>query len=203
MRKTIKKGDVTVEKVYNSNFQAEGTKTAQLHQTVVLTTYYPTTTFQTSTQDNVFKENDFNFKSNIYEKTEKRYAWLVVPEDVNKAEVQKLINAEINKFIYKTLSSRPILNDIQERAIVDIDKDIDLNFYANKQAVRYSDKHEETPGELIFDVNGKIQYMVYNFSTKITKDLDLRTDDPTDFYVSYELEAEINQVEHIPKGQDV
>lgn len=92
--------------------------------------------------------------------------------------------------IYKVLSNHPILTSSQKYSISIGQKSLDE--IANKQAVRYPKEHE-LAGNLITDSNGKVQYKGTFFSEWHVDDIDLRTKDLQDVYLTKEIRIEIGE----------
>lgn len=202
IRKEVSKSNILVTKVYKLEYQKEGTQTAELKQQIITKTHYPSKVIANNLQDNVFSANEFNFEESVFENKETRVTWISVPEDVTIQEVQERLNKLNNPTLYKILSNRPILTETQEYAINNPELDVTLDTFANKQVVRYPEGHENA-GELALDTYGKVQYKAIFFSKEEKEDIDLRTSDPQDFYVSPEISSELNLMQHVVKGQTI
>lgn len=191
VRKESKKSEIEISRVYKSDYQKEGTLTAELKQTVTTKSYYPSKSVSNNMQDNIFGMADFGFEEQKFNNVETRVAWIDVPE----SSTNETIKAQLAKFpkaeLYKVLSNKPIITDAQQYAI---DQNIvTLDVFANRQAVRYPAGHPQE-GELALDAKGKVQYRAVFFAKELKEDIDYRTEDPSDFYVSSELEAEIQAI---------
>ena len=178
-----------VARIYTSDYQKEGTKTAELKQTVTTKSYYPTKSVSSNLSENVFDTKDFGFEEKEYERKSTRVAWVDVPANLS----EEAIKAQFAKFpeatIQQTLANHPILSDKQKYAIEAglTTKDI----IADSQVLRYS-KGSEQEGQIILDENTKKpMYRGLYFRTTRVEDVDLRTSDPEDFYASPAIELEL------------
>ena len=61
-----------VVRIYTSDYQKEGTKTAELKQTVTTKSYYPTKSVSSNLSENVFDTKDFGFEEKEYERKSTR-----------------------------------------------------------------------------------------------------------------------------------
>lgn len=188
--KSVTKSGLEVTRVYKSDWQKEGTLTAEIKQTVKTVSAYPSKSVSNNMQDNVFGAEEFGFETTSFENNETRVAWIDVPLD---STVESVI-AKLEKFpaatLYKVLSNKPILNDSQIYAIAQdlTSKDI----IGDRQAVRYPANHEDA-GSLVLDNNGKIQYRVVCFKTHAIQDIDARTAEPSDVYMTSTVAAEFQE----------
>ena len=176
-------GAFSVDKIYKSDYQKEGTMTAAIRQ--VVTTTYPSSHVSSSLQDNIFDAvEDFGFKGESYDSA--RVAFLDVPPNTTpEALLERLRTRFPNARIQRRLSSQPILTTQQEYAIAN--GITTLEVIANSQVVKVDDKIQ-------LDAAGKPQYRVTVFKTnehEIAPDLDLRDDDPDNTYVTPEIAAMI------------
>lgn len=188
-RKVVTKTPVTVDKVYKSLYQKEGTNSAQLRQVVTTAAFYPSKRISNDHQDNIFSLEEFGFEEKEFTSEDHRVSWIDIPEAItNVDDVAARLPQE--SCLYKILSNRPIITDSQANAIDNPDLPLTLDKVANRQVVRYSDGNERA-GQLILDPNGKPQYK-HNFFSKTPKeDVDLRTEVANDYYVSDEIKAEL------------
>lgn len=192
IRKVVSKSPIIVDKVYKSDYQKEGTLTAQLRQTVTTLSYYPSKAVSNNLQDNIFAAEQFGFGEQEFKNEENRVAWIDVPM----GSTVESVTAQLSKFpeaeLYRVMSNRPIITDHQKYAI---DNNITtLDVFANSQAVRFPVGHPQE-GELALDQNsGKVQYRAVFFKASKINDIDKRTSDPTDYYASPEILAEIESV---------
>lgn len=193
IKKEVLKQAIIVSRVYKSDYQKKGTLTAELKQTIITKTTYPAISIVNNLNDNIFGPSEFKEagEPKSFETTETRVAWIDVPTDATVASVQERLNNIKGTCLYKILSNRPILSDNDSYAIDSAEIDITEDDYANRQAVRYGENSDKA-GELILDANGKVQYRRIAFSRTAKEDVDLRTEDPADFYASPELAAELN-----------
>lgn len=186
-------GLITLDKSYKADYQKPKTKTAQIRQVVKTVSHYPNTKVQSSLQNNLFEDNEFNFESNDYINEESRVAWINVPENISDEEVLKrLVVANANKaVIYKVLANKPILDENQKYAIAAGQKTMDD--FANKQALRYPENERTiengTANMLILDKKGNVQYRRTFFWGSPMEDVDARNSE--DVYLSQELKAEL------------
>lgn len=192
IEKNVTFGAIEVSRVYESQYQKEGTVTAELKQTVKTKSLYPEKSVTSNFQDNIFSNEEFGFAKKEYDSEEVRVAWLDVPVGSTVESVQAKLNALPQARLYKILSNHPLISDNQAAGINRgfTTKDI----IANGQAVRYSANHETMAGKLIPDTNGKVQYRGVYFKANTIEDMDKRTADVADVYLTPELQAELNQV---------
>lgn len=195
IRKESIAGKLTVNRVMKTEYQKKGTLTAELKQTITVNSYYPTKSVSSNLQDNIFSVSDFGgvLDPKPYENKETRVAWIDVPEGTSVEDIQNKLSALPKANLYRILSNHPIVTDSQQYGIDNPDLDITLDDYADKQAVRYPDSNEKA-GQLATDKNGKVQYRKVFFSKLGKEDQDLRTDDPSDFYASPEINEELNDI---------
>lgn len=204
IRKTEKKGVLTFGRLYKADYQKEGTLTAEIRQSVVTTSYYPSKKVESSLQQNVFGLAEFGFTEQEFTSTEQRVAWLLVPANLEEAVVKAKVEAAANTggHIYKALSNAPILDENQNYAISVQLKTLDD--FANSQIVRYPTNEETvakgTAGKIILDGNDFPQYRRTFFWTVAKDDVDLRTKDATKVYLSPQIKAEL-QGASILEGQ--
>ena len=202
IKKEVTKEPLTVSRVYASNFQKEGTLTAELRQTIKTVSLYPTKSISNSLNANIFEAKDFGFAETPFENTENRVAWIDVPPDSTPTSVLNRLKEFPEAGLYRILSNHPILSDTDMYAIGAEELDVTKDSIANKQAVRLPEG-DPRAGQLALDLNGKIQYRRIAFSTVEMADQDSRTSNPADFYASPELTAEINEVVHIMPEQSI
>lgn len=188
-RKEVAYAGLEVARIYTSSYQKEGTKTAELKQTVNTKSYYPTKSVSSNLSENVFDTKDFGFEEKSFERESVRVAWVDVPASLS----EEAIKAQFAKFpeatIQQTLANHPILTDKQKYAIENgiTTKDI----IADAQVLRYP-KGTEKEGQLILDENTKKpMYRGLYFRTTRVSDVDLRTEDAKDFYASPAIALEM------------
>jgi hypothetical protein len=190
---------VTVDSVYvgmdgNRKIQKNGTLTAQLKQTVDTKSIYPTKSVVNSLQDNIFGAEAFNFEKKEYENTSVRTAWIDVPETHTLESVKAQLENFPDACIHQILSNKPILTTQQEYAIKN--GIVTLDTIANRQVVRQRQGATDAEGndisnEIILDNHGKPFYRANYFRTSYKEDVDYRTEDANDFYVSEAIEMEL------------
>ena len=195
IKSTIEIGNIEVTEIKVSDYQKKGTKTAVLKQTVKISSLYPAKSVSNNLQDNIFSLEEFgkDFVTEPYVSTRVNVAFMDVPEASTIESVTKKLAALPNAVLYRIMGNKPILNNNQEYAIEEGLKTMDD--FAKSQVVRYGadDDKGHKKGDLILDKYGKIQYKVTYFSATEKEDIDLRNADPSDFYVSPELEVEYNE----------
>lgn len=202
IRKESVTGPILVSRVYESDYQKEGTLTAELKQTIKTKSFYPTKSVSNSLQANIFQMSDFGFEEKTFESSETRVTWIDVPVGSTIESVTAKLADFPEAILIKYLANRPILDENQKYAINNPDLDTNQDTFANRQVVRYP-IGAENAGEIVLDVNGKVQYRRIAFSTVAATDIDARTVAATDFYASDEVRAELNGVIHIPAGQSL
>lgn len=189
VRKEISASPIAVSRVYEAQFQKEGTMTAELKQIVTTKSYYPTKSVVSNLQDNPFQKEEFSFpESEPFVNDETRVAWVDVPAGTTVEAVVERLAQNPEACIYKILGNKPTISDNQQRAIAS--KMTTIEIIANKQVIRYPKDHDNE-GSLILDSVGKPQYRSVYFSMTAKPDIDLRTEDPADFYATAEIKAEL------------
>lgn len=190
---TTSVGKITLDKISKSDFQKEGTLSAQLRQIVTTVSSYPSKKTATELQANIFDNAEFGFEAKTYESTEARIAWIPVPANIDQAVLEaKLVLAnEKGACIYRVLSNAPILDENQKYAITAGIRTLDQ--FAATQAVRYPENEKTiadgTANKLTLDKAGNVQYRRTFFWNSPMADVDVRgTVEP---YVSPELMAEL------------
>jgi len=191
IRKEQVKGAISVSRVYENEYK-EGVLTAELKQTITTKAWYPSKQIATSHSDNLFGMDDFGFEEQEYTSTETRVAWIDVPVGTTKEQVEAKLAACPEAVLYRILDNKPILTDSQRYAIGNPDLDLTLDQIADRQVVRFPEGHEEA-GKLALH-NGKVQYRSVFFKTSSCEDIDNRTEDPAEMYLSEALKAEINNI---------
>ena len=196
IKSTIEIGDIEVVELKIADYQKKGTITAVLKQTIKTSSLYPAKSVSNNLQDSIFSLEEFgkDFVTEPYVSTRVNTAFVNVPKDSTIESVTKKLAEEFpDAVLYRIMSNRPILNNNQEYAIEEGLKTIDD--FAESQVVRYGadDDKGHKKDDLILDKHGKIQYKVIYFSATEKEDIDLRNADPSNFYVSPELEVEYNE----------
>jgi hypothetical protein len=188
VRKEISKSPLAISRVHATQWQKEGTLTAELKQTVTTKSYYPSKSVSNNMQDNPFSTSDFGFSEQEYSSDEKRVAWVDVPVGSTVESVAAKLGSLPGCTIYKVLANRPIITDSQNYAISA--GLTSMEAIADKQAVRFPEGHPQA-GTLILDTNGKVQYKATFFKSTAKADEDLRTADVADFYATSAMNAEL------------
>lgn len=200
IRKVSTKSGLTVSRVYSSDYQKEGTLTAELRQTVTTKSYYPTKSVANNMQDNVFGMEDFGFEEQEYVNQENRVSWIDVPMGTSAEAVLAKLESFPGASLYRVLSNHPILTDNQVYAINQglTTKDV----FAERQIVRYPEGSENA-GKIALDSNGKPQYRAVFFSSSAKEDQDNRTVEPGDKYVSAMIANELGANPNVISGQSI
>lgn len=162
---------ITVEDVFTSEFQKEGTLSAQLRSKVTTVSAYPSKQVGSSLEDNLFDNSEFGFTPKIYTSVEERVAWLDVPITSTIETVVQRLNKFPKARLYRILSNQPILTEQQEYAVREGIRTLDK--IANAQLVKSVDA---TTGEVspILDAHHKHQYRRVLLSIDGKVDIDLR-----------------------------
>lgn len=203
IRKEVEISALTVSRVFKSDFQKEGTLTAELKQVVTTKSFYPTKSVSNSMNDNIYAMADFGFEEKDYESKETRVAWIDVPLTSTVETVTAQLATLPKANLYRTLSNRPIIADTEQHAIENPDlPNVTLDTFAKKQVVRIPETAEENAGELALK-DGKLQYRRIAFSKLGKEDSDVRNTTPSDFYASPELLAEMNGTVHVSEAQSL
>lgn len=194
---TITYSDITLDKIDSGEYQKEGTLTAQIRQTVVTVSHYPTKQVDSNLQAGLFGSEEFGFESKPFTNTENRVAWLLIPANKTEQEVlaQLAILNKANACIYKILSNHPILDKNQQNAVNIGLGGVTLDTFANRQIVRYptgGDHPQE--GQICLDSNKKVQYRRTLLWNAPREDEDNRTVDAADVHISSETRLELSMV---------
>lgn len=183
-----------VSRVYASQWQKEGTLTAELKQKVVVKSFYPTKSVSNDMQDNMFTQEDFGFSEQEFSNEETRVAWIDVPLNSTVESISSKLTQFTNAKLYKVLANEPILTNNQVYAINQglTSKEA----FANSQVVRYPDEAMRNGvnvgGKLALDSHGKPQYRAIFFSNNGSKvDKDLRTPD-AEYFTSEAITQEMD-----------
>lgn len=188
VRKEMFKGALEVSRVHSTQWQKEGTLTAEIKQTVTTKSYYPSKSVSNNLKDNPFSTAEFGFSESEYSSEERRVAWVEVPTDSTVESMEARLATFPEATIYKILANHPIISDSQDYAINAglTSKDS----IADKQAVRYGEGHPQA-GQLILDKLGKPQYKATFFKRTAKEDEDLRTEVPSQYYASAAMKVEL------------
>lgn len=202
IRKVSSKNALTVGRVYTSDFQKEGTETAELRQSVTTKSYYPSKSVSNNLQDNIFGQSDFGFEEQEFENEEKRVSWINVPVGSTVETVSAKLASFPNATLYRFLSNHPVLTDDQ---VYGINAGLTTKeTIAESQIVRYP-MGSENEGQIATDSNGKPQYRQIFFSATAKEDIDKRTSEPSDYYASPAIMDELADVTegHVVEGQQL
>lgn len=189
-KETTKDG-LEITRVFKGAYQKDKTLTAEIKQTIRTTSSYPSKSVSNDMQDNIFGLETFGFDAGkSYENVEKRVAWIDVPTTSTVEIIVESLKAFPNATLYKVLSNRPILTSDQTRGIEG--GLTSMEAIASKQVVRYPDAHPDA-GSLVLDEKGKVQYRQIYFKRETKADMDLRTSDVSDVYLTSEIKAELEK----------
>lgn len=157
---------ITVSRVYASDFQREGTLTAELKQTVKTTSMYDNRT-DDGLNDSLFDGT----QSQKYETNETRVYWSSVPEGSTVETVEEQLRKYPNACLYRILASTPIVSDSEQWGI---DKGMTtLDAIAERQLVRYPANHAQAGEPVLW--HGEKQYRRICFSLVAREDEDRRS----------------------------
>jgi len=207
VKKEVTVEAIEVSRVYASNFQKEGTLTAELKQTVKTKSFYPSKSVRNSLQDNPFGNEEFKFEETIFDSQEVRVAWIDVPaETFDTAEkVAGRMKSIPEATLYRILSNKPSISDAQQAGINSGQTTLDI--IANAQVVRYPKDTKigevNVGGLIVLDNAGKPQYRGIYYSNTVKSDVDMRTEDVADFYTTPEITAELANAPVQIKGQSI
>lgn len=200
IRKETSKSNLEVSRVYESEYQKEGTITAEIKQTVTTKSYYPSKSVANNMQDNVFGMADFKFEEQEYENKETRVAWIDVPVGSTVESVLARLKEFPEAHLYRVLGNKPVITDNQKYAIENGITSMEV--IAESQVVRFPKGHE-SEGEIALDQNGKIQYRSVFFKTTECPDQDHRNADPEDYYATEAIATELEVTEGVVTGQEL
>lgn len=205
IRKVRTVGPITVDHVRSSEFDKEGTQQAQIRQEIETISYYPAATIKNSMSDNLFEMSDFSdMKERSFPNTEKRVTWMTVPYGTTPEEVAERLARYPKAVIYRTISNHPILTDNQQMAIRQKLRTKDE--FADRQVLRYAPGTEvngrDVSEELIL-FRDKVQYRVNHFSLEGKEDVDERTEDIMDQYLTPKIAEELGVGAEMTKGQSL
>lgn len=178
---------VTCELIKATEFQKEGSVTAQLRQKHTTVSWYPSKQATNSKSDSLFSNDEYGYGEQSFESVENRVAFMNVPVGTTMEIINSRLDATPKARIYRELSNHPILTTSQAYAISEGLKT--KNEFANSQVARYGENHPKA-GELVTK-DGKPMYRVTFFSTEAKADVDSRTSDPNDYYSTPEIEMEL------------
>lgn len=193
--KKITRSAILVSRVYVSDFQKEGSETAELKQTVKTVTSYPSKTVDSNLSDNVFKAEEFGYETQDFASERTNVAWINVPVGTTPEQVLARLKTKVKAVLYRIISSKPVLSDNQKYAI---NAEIaTMDQFADKQVVRHGSDDEDgkwAKGDLVLDKLGRPIYKAVFLSLDGKEDVDLTTDNAFDFYASDAIKAEMSGV---------
>lgn len=195
IRKETSTGGLLVSRVYSSEWQKEGTLTAELKQTVTTKSFYPSKSVSNNMQDNIFGQEDFGFAEQEFVNEETRVAWIDVPLSSTPESIASKLSQFANAKLYRVLSNVPILTNNQVYAI---NQGLTTKeSFSNSQVVRFPEgavrDGVDVSGKLALDQYAKPQYRAIFFSNNGAKDdKDLRTSDEH-YYASEAIMNEIGE----------
>lgn len=192
VRHVTTKGAISFSRLYAAEFQKEGTLTAEIRQTIVTDSYYPSKRTESSMQNGLFNADEFGFDSQHFQNVENRVAWILVPASVTEEAVKARIDvaAKAGACIYRVMSNEPILDENQQYAIgIGLRTKDD---FANSQVVRYPKDHEQA-NQLVMTASGQVQYRRTFFWATPKDDVDMR-DASKEAYTSPLILAEMGGV---------
>jgi hypothetical protein len=194
IRREVVKSPITVDVIRANEFQKEGTMTAQLRQLVKTTAFYPSKQIANEMQDNLFDAvKDFGFTEQAFVSEENRVGFMVVPVNASVEDVLKRLKEAPEACLYRVISNQPILTSDQNYAISQGLKT--LEDFALTQIVRYPEgtvkEGHDVSGQIVLDRNGKVQYRRIYFSINKKDDVDLRTTNPADVYMTDAIKVEL------------
>jgi hypothetical protein len=186
-RTETSKGGLEITRVHATQWQKEGTLTAEIKQTVTTKSFYPSKSVSNNFQDNPFSTAEFGFAEKEFVSTSKRVVWVDTPMGSTVESVMAKLAALPEATVYRIYANHPIISDNQDYAIKAglTTKDA----IADKQAIRYGEGDPQV-GKLILK-NGKPQYKADFFKSTSIADQDLRTEGPADFYATAKIKGEL------------
>lgn len=189
-RTEVSEAAVLAELLKISDFQKEGSQTAQLRQVITTKSFYPSKQASNSLTDSLFDNRDFGYSEQEFVGTENRVAFMNVPLNITIEQLQEKLAANPKSRIYKILSNHPILTESQKYSIKQGLRTKEE--FANSQVARYGENADaEQVGKLVLDPLGKPQYRATFFSASGKADMDMRTADPADFFTTNEITLEM------------
>lgn len=200
--KNVTKGKILVSRVYASDFQKEGSETAELKQTEVTITSYPSKTVDSNLQDNVFAPDDFGYKMQDFKSERVNVAWINVPVGTTPEQVLDRISKQPKAVLYRIVDTHPILSDNQLYAIGQGIATKDQ--FADKQVIRHGNDAEDgawKEGDLVLDGLGRPLYKAVFLSLDGKEDINRSSTEPGDFYTSEAIMAEMKST--VAVGQAV
>lgn len=209
VKKSVKRAALEVSRVYKSDWQKEGSLTAELKQKHITTSSYPSKRVENNMQDNIFATEEFGYEDTNFSNEKTLVAWIDVPENSTVESVVAKLASFPEASIYRVISNFPILHSGQVSQINRLITEgkqaeaLDLkNSIANRQVIVYGQDTEDglhKAGELILDSLGKPQFKADYFSTTLREDIDDKDNKPDSFYVTPEIKTKMQEttiVEH-------
>jgi hypothetical protein len=200
--KSTSKGTIEVSRIYKSDFQKEGSLTAELKQIETTISKYPSKTVSSNLQDNIFSAEEFGYDMQTFKAERTLVAWINVPENSTPESIKERLKSLTKACLYIIVDNRPILTDSQEYGIKQ--GLTTLENFANKQVVRHGSDDEDgkwAKGDLVLDSLGRPQYKATFFSATEKANINKCTSDPTDFFITEEIKAEMEAVRGVVVGQ--
>lgn len=201
--KSVVKKPLTVSRVYKSDWQKEGSLTAEIKQVQTTTTKYPSKRIDNNMQDNIFGNDDFGYETKDFENDRTLVAWIDVPENSTIESVVEKLKSFPKASIYRVISNHPILHSGQASQInrlisegkseeaIKLKDDI-----ANRQVIIYGADTEDghKAGELILDSYGKPQFKADYFSKTEREDIDDKNNNPESFYITPLIKSKLAEL---------
>jgi hypothetical protein len=189
VRKEVIDQPIVVSKVYKATYQTKDTMTAELKQTVITKSFYPTKSVGNELKDNLFSVAELGIpEGEPFESKETRVTWNDVPLDATVESVTEQLKSFPEARIYKMLSNQPIISSSQQAAI---EQGLtSLEKIADQQAVRYPLSNEKA-GQLVIS-NGKPFFRVTYFSKTNEKDTDTRDANPDNVFMTTTMQQELS-----------
>jgi hypothetical protein len=159
---------ISVEEIYASQYQKDGSLTARLSQEVVTTSVYPSKKYTDELSDNLFSASDFGAEGKEFVNTEKRIAFMNVPIGTTVEQVVAGLTRYPKARIYKILSCEPTITEGQQYKINQ--GELTVEQIANSQQV-VNPETGETPL-----YNGFPQYRTTHLSLTGQPDIDKRAE---------------------------
>ena len=91
-RSSISKSKVSVDRVFTSEFQKEGSLTAQVRQTITRKSWYASKQPNDSLTHNLFDADDFGYSEQEFDSEENRVAFILVPVGQTQESVQAMLD---------------------------------------------------------------------------------------------------------------
>ena len=138
-----------------------------------------------------------------HDKKEKKYEReridkMIFNHNSNPEDVKNTIKSNPDCTLYRVISNYPILtHEILNRIK-------NVNSIANNQIFKYEEDCEfnsHKKGDLILDTLGRPQFKLILFKFNNMEDIDLRSDDPLDYYQNSEIKILLNKTNKVLKNQ--